>query len=331
MRSSTKRSFVRTENSGLIELSHGIRRDMKGNNKEITLGRKVKASRTSYLMIAPFALLFTVFTVIPVVVAIILSFTSFNMVQFPTFVGLENYSRMLLDDEIFLIAIRNTLIFAFLTGPLGYVMSFIFAWCINEFRSVFKALLTLIFYAPALAGNVYYVWTYIFSGDQYGFLNNYLISGGLISEPIQWLTDKNYNLSVVVIVVIWLSMGAGFLAFVAGLQSINKEYYEAAAIDGIRNRWQELRHVTLPQMVPQLLFGAVTSISASFAVGYQSIALTGFPSTDYSTHTLLIHMLDYGTVRYEMGYASTVAVFLFGMMLLSWIVINKMLRRISND
>lgn len=304
---------------------------MKRRNNDMAISRQIKANRTSYLMIAPFATLFIVFTVIPVIVAILLSFTSFNMVKFPTFVGLENYSRMLLDDEIFLIAVRNTLIFAFLTGPFGYIMSFIFAWCINEFKSIFKSLLTLVFYAPALAGNVYYVWTYIFSGDQYGFLNNYLISSGLLSEPVQWLTDKNYNLIVVIVVVIWLSMGAGFLAFIAGLQSINKEYYEAAAIDGIRNRWQELRHVTLPQMVPQLLFGAVTSISASFAVGYQSIALTGFPSTDYSTHTLLIHMLDYGTVRYEMGYASTVAIFLFSMMLFSWILINKMLRRISND
>ena len=298
---------------------------------EKTLWQKIREHRTSYLMMAPFGLLFLVFTVVPVLAAILLSLTSFNMIQLPVFVGLENYARMLLDDEIFLIAIKNTLIFAFLTGPLGYLLSFLFAWCINEFRPVSRAILTLIFYAPALAGNVYFVWTYIFSGDRYGFVNNYLMSLGFLSEPVQWLTDKNYNLAVVVIVVIWLSMGAGFLAFVAGLQSINPEYYEAAAIDGIRNRWQELRHVTLPQMVPQLLFGAVTSISASFAVGYQSIALTGFPSTDYSTHTLLIHMLDYGTVRYEMGYASTVAVFLFGMMLVSWILINRLLRRISND
>ncbi len=293
--------------------------------------KEMYLSRTSYFMMAPFALLFLVFTVIPVIVAIFLSFTSFNMVSLPTFVGLENYSRMLLDDEIFLIAIKNTLVFAFITGPFGYVMSFVFAWFINEFRSVYKSILTLVFYAPALAGNVYYVWTYIFSGDQYGFLNNYLLTWGILSEPVQWLTDTNFNLYVVIIVVIWLSMGAGFLAFVAGLQSINREYYEAAAIDGVSNRWQELRHVTLPQMVPQLLFGAVTSISSSFAVGYQSIALTGFPSTDYSTHTLLIHMLDFGTVRYEMGYAATVAVFLFMMMLFSWILINRALRRLAND
>jgi multiple sugar transport system permease protein len=304
--------------------------DSKTQNSH-SLGKRIRSSHTSYFMMAPFAALFLVFTVIPVFTAVVLSFTSFNMVQFPTFVGLENYSRMFLEDEIFILAIKNTLIFAFITGPVGYVLSFVFAWCINEFNPRVRSILTLIFYAPTLAGNVYFVWTYIFSGDQYGFVNNYLMSWGLLNEPIQWLTDTNYNLMVVIIVVIWLSMGSGFLAFVAGLQNIDRQYYEAAAIDGIRNRWQELRHVTLPQMGPQLLFGAVMSISSSFAVGYQCSALTGFPSTDYSTHTLLLHMLDFGTIRYEMGYASTVAVFLFGLMLLSWMAVNKLLRKISGD
>lgn len=296
-----------------------------------TLGQRIIKSHTSYLMLAPFAILFLVFTIIPVIAAIGLSFTSFDMVQNPVFVGLENYSRMVLDDEVFIIAIKNTLIFAFLTGPLGYLLSFLFAWCINEFNPRLRSLLTLIFYAPSLAGNVYFVWTFIFSGDQYGFLNGFLMNWGFTSEPIKWLTDPEYNLGVVVLVVIWLSMGQGFLSFVAGLQNLNKTYFEAAAIDGIRNRWQELRHVTLPQMGPQLLFGAVMTISSAFAVGYQCSALTGFPSTDYSTHTLLLHMQDFGTIRYEMGYASTVAVFLFGMMLLSWMAVNKLLRKVSGD
>ena len=282
-------------------------------------------------MIAPFAILFTVFTIIPVVVAIGFSFTSFDMVNMPVFVGLENFERMLLEDEVFITALKNTLIFAFMTGPVGYILSFVFAWCINEFRPWLRSFLTLIFYAPSLTGNVYFVWTFIFSGDQYGFLNGFLMDMGFISEPITWLTDPKYNLWVCIIVVIWLSMGQGFLAFVAGLQNLNKAFFEAAAIDGIRNRWQELRHVTFPQMGPQLLFGAVMTISSAFAVGYQCSALTGFPSTDYSTHTLLLHMQDFGTIRYEMGYASTVAVFLFAMMVLSWMAVNKLLKKVSGD
>lgn len=295
------------------------------------LSKRMREHRSSYLMLAPFALLFTVFTVIPVMASVVLSFTNFNMVQLPQFVGLSNYSRLFLDDEEFLTALRNTLIFAFMTGPLGYILSFVFAWCINEFNPRLRSLLTLIFYAPSLAGNVYYVWTYIFSGDQYGLTNSYLMSLGIIGEPIQWLTDTRYTMAVCIIVVVWLSMGTGFLSFVAGLQNLDRQYFEAAALDGVHNRWQELRHVTLPQMGPQLLFGAVMTISGAFAVGYQNAALTGFPSTDYSTHTLLLHMLDFGTVRYEMGYACTVAAFLFGLMLLSWMAISKLLRRLSGD
>ena len=282
-------------------------------------------------MLAPFTVFFMVFTVIPVLVAMVLSFTTFNMAEFPKFVGLQNYFRLFLEDEVFIIALKNTLIFALITGPIGYVLSFIFAWFINEFPSKIRAILTLMFYAPSLVGNVYFIWSYIFSGDQNGLINGALMQLGIVSTPIQWLTDTDYNLGVMIFVVLWLSMGQGFLSFVAGLQNMNKTYYEAAAIDGIRNRWQELRHVTLPQLVPQLLFGAVTSISSAFAVGYQNMALTGFPSTDYSTHTLLLHMLDFGTVRFEMGYASTVAVFLFALMLLSWMFVNRLLSKLSGD
>ena len=289
------------------------------------------SSRTSYLMLAPFTVLFAVFTVVPVAAAVALSFSNFNMVQFPSFVGLENYSRLFLDDEVFIIALKNTLSLAALTGPVGYILSFVLAWFINEFNPKLRAVLTLLFYAPALAGNLYFVWTYIFSGDQGGLLNGFLRNWGFISQPIQWLTDTRYMMGVVIVVIIWLSLGSGFLAFVAGLQNVNRECYEAAAIDGIRNRWQELRHVTLPQMVPQLLFGAVMSISSAFAVGYQCMMLTGFPSTDYATHTLLLHMLDFGTGRYEMGYASTVAVFLFAMMLISWVLINRLLSKVAGD
>ncbi|MBQ8753236.1 MAG: sugar ABC transporter permease [Clostridia bacterium] len=296
------------------------------------LSKRIREYRTSYVMLAPFALLFTVFTVIPVFASVILSFTNFNMVQTPTFAGLDNYARLFLEDEEFLISLKNTIIFAFMTGPVGYILSFVFAWCINEFNPKLRSILTLIFYAPSLAGNVYVVWTYIFSGDQYGLINSYLMSWGFMGEPIQWLTDPQYTMAVCIIVVIWLSMGTGFLSFVAGLQNLDRQYFEAAALDGIRNRWQELRHVTLPQMGPQLLFGAVMTISSAFAVGYQNAALTGNPSTDYSTHTLLLHMLDFGgTTRYEMGYACTVAVFLFALMLLSWMAINKLLRRLSGD
>lgn len=295
----------------------------------IPLKKRLWDARASYVLLFPFVLLFLVFTVIPILSSVALSFTSFNMLQMPQFVGFDNYIRMFLEDDVFLKALKNTLVFAIITGPLGYVLSFVVAWLINEMNRGIRWFLTLVMYAPTLAGNIYYIWTYIFSGDSKGLINASLIQSGILNDPIQWLTDPKYNVVVVLIVVVWMSLGTGFLAFVAGFHALDRTYFEAAAIDGVRNRFQELWYVTLPQMAPQLLFGAVMSISNAFAIGYANAAITGFPSSNYSTHTLLLHMLDYGTIRFEMGYASAIAVVLFGMMLLSWVLIKKALSKLS--
>ena len=238
---------------------------------------------------------------------------------------------MFADDSVFFIAVKNTLIFALITGPLGYAMSFIFAWMINDFGRGMRSFLTMLFYAPTLAGNVFFIWLFIFSGDSYGLVNSFLMKYGIILEPIQWLTDSKYSMGVVILVMLWLSLGAGFLSFIAGFQNLNRECFEAGAIDGIRNRWQELWYITVPQMAPQMMFAAVMTISSSFAVGYQCMELTGFPSTDYSTHTILLHILDVGTIRFDMGYASALAVILFGTMVLMWKIISSALSRVSGD
>lgn len=295
----------------------------------IPLSRRIYNFRASYILLAPFLLLFLVFTVIPVFSSVVLSFTSFDMLQTPQFLGFDNYIRMFLEDDIFTKALKNTLVFAIITGPLGYVLSFVVAWLINEMNRGIRWFLTLVMYAPTLAGNIYYIWTYIFSGDSKGLVNSFLIRMGIINDPVQWLTDSNYNVAVVLIVIIWMSLGTGFLAFIAGFNALDRSYFEAAAIDGVKNRFQELWFITLPQMAPQLLFGAVMSISNAFAVGYANSAITGFPSSNYSTHTLLLHMLDYGTIRFEMGYASAIAVVLFAIMLISWVVIKKALSKLS--
>lgn len=280
-------------------------------------------------MLLPFTTVFVVFVLIPISVAIVLSFTYFNMLNIPRFVGLDNYIRMFTDDSVFPIAVKNTLIFAVLTGPLGFFLSFFFAWLINELPRSIRSVLTLMFYAPTLAGNVYFIWLFIFSGDAYGFVNSTLMQLGVLSEPVRWLTDTRYMMAVVVIVMLWLSMGSGFLSLIAGLQNMDRSLYEAGCVDGISNRWQELWYITIPQMIPQMLFAAVMSISTSFSVGYQSMALTGFPSTDYAAHTMVLHIYDIGSVRFEMGYASALAVVLFLAMVLSWGGINKLLRKLG--
>lgn len=288
---------------------------------------KLKKQLPSVLFLTPFTVFFLMFTIVPILAAIVLSFTYFNMVSTPTFVGFDNYIRLFFNDDVFLIALKNTAIFAMITGPISYVLSFFVAWLINEFNRTVRTILTLIFYLPSLAGNVYFVWTYIFSGDSYGFLNSILLRLGVVFGPVQWLTDTRYMMAVVIVVILWLSLGTGFLSFVAGLQSLNRELYESAAIDGIPNRFAELWYITLPQMGPQLLFGAVMQISTSFAIGYECMNLTGFPSTDYATQTLVLHILDFGQVRFEMGYACAIAVVLFAIMLLMWKVINKVLSK----
>lgn len=283
-----------------------------------------------YLLVLPFMLLFTLFTIIPVVISLPIAFTNFNMVQIPQFVGFENFKRLFLEDEVFLIAIKNTMIFAIVTGPVSYFLCLFVAWLINDYPRYLRAFLTLVFYAPSMTSSAYVVWNYIFSGDMYGFLNSSLMRLGIISDPIQWLTDVRYTMPVVIVVQLWLSLGAGFLSFIAGLQNIDKAMYEVGAIEGIRNRWQELFYITLPSMGPQLLFGAVMQISSSFAAGAVSMQLTGFPSTDYSTHTIVLHAQDYGFTRYEMGYASAVCFVLFVVMLLANEIIRAILKNYTD-
>lgn len=289
-----------------------------------------KNNKIYYFLLAPFLIFFIIFMLIPTISSIVLSFTDFNMVQLPHFVGIDNYLRLLFSDKIFILSLKNTLILALITGPIGYMLSFVLAWLINSFNRRLRSIFTFFIYSPALAGNVYFMWTYIFSSDRRGLLNNLLLQFKFIKEPVYWLTDTKYNFTVVIIVVLWMSFGTGFLSFISGLQTLDPVYYEAASIDGLKNRWQELYYVTFPQMGPQLLFGAVMTISSSFAIGAQCAALTGNPSTDYSTHTILLHMQDYANTRFELGYASAIAVVLFVIMLLSWLLIQRVLKQFND-
>ncbi|MDD6236819.1 MAG: sugar ABC transporter permease [Clostridiales bacterium] len=304
---------------------------MRNQNKKGSIGCFFRQYGVSYFMLSFWLIIFFVFTVLPILSSVVLSFTDFDMLRVPNFVGLNNYLRLLLNDNVFLIALKNTLVFAIITGPVGYLMSFVLAWFINDTGKYVSTFLTMLFYAPSLVGNVYFIWMYLFSGDSYGMINSWLIRLNIIIEPIQWLTDARYNIYVVILVILWMSMGTGFLAFVAGFKQLNNSLFEAGALDGVRNRWQELYYIVLPQMAPQLMIGAVLAIAGSFAVGYQCMMLTGFPSTDYSTHTIVLHILDHGYYRYEMGYASCISVVLFVLMLVTWAIISKGIRKFSDE
>jgi multiple sugar transport system permease protein len=297
--------------------------------KQGSLGYLLKKNRESYFLMAPYFILFTFFTILPVAMSVAFSFTYYNMLEVPTFIGWKNYIKLFLEDDIFLISLKNTLILALVTGPISYFMCLLFAWIINEFKGWLRAFLTLIFYAPSISGNAYIVWRLILSGDRYGYLNGILLDWGIIDEPILWLLTPQWIMPALIVVQLWLSLGTGFLAFIAGLQTVDKTLYEAGAIDGIKNRWQELWYITLPAMKPQLMFGAIMQITNAFAIADVSIQLMGNPSANYAGATVVTHLLDYGTVRFEMGYASAIATVLFFLMIGTNQIVQKLLRRVG--
>lgn len=297
--------------------------------KKYSLWSEMKRKKACYLYILPFGILFFTFTVLPVILSIGLSFTNYNVFSFPDFVAFDNYIDLFFSDSIFLKAVLNTVTIALVTGPIGYIASFLLAWMINNLSSKIQFLMVLLIYSPTISGNLFTIWAIIFSDDANGYLNSLLMYFGLTDTNIYFLTDKDYMMPVVIIVTLWMSMGAGFLSFVAGIKGVDRSQIEAGAIDGIKNRWQEVWYIILPSMKPQLLFGAVMSINSAFACGAVSTAMCGMPSTDYAVHTVVNHLSDYGNTRFEMGYASAIATVLFIIMIACKKLIQKMLSKVG--
>lgn len=291
--------------------------------------KEMKQNWIAYVMVAPYMILFTMFTIVPVFLSIFISFTDFNMLEWPNIVWLKNYVTLFFDDDIFLIAIKNTFIFAVIVGPSSYIMSFLVAWFINELPPKVRAFVTLIFYAPSISGQVYLIWGTLFSSDSYGWANAVLLKLGIIDAEIAWFQNETYVMPLCIVVSLWTSLGTSFLAFIAGLQGIDHSLFEAGAVDGVRNRWQELYYITLPSMKPQLMFGAVMSITGSFGFGGIVTALAGFPSVNYCAHTIMHHLEDYGGARYEIGYSSAIAVILFLMMIGANMLVKKILSKLG--
>ena len=302
------------------------RKDM---TKAQWIWKEMKRNWVGYVMVAPFVILFTIFTVVPVLLSIAFSFTDFNMLQVPSIIWFDNYIRLFLDDDIFMTACQNTLVFAVIVGPVSYFMSLMVAWFINELSPKIRAVVTLVFYAPSISGEAYLIWKTLFSGDSYGWANAWLLKLGIITKEIQWFEDADYVMPLCIVVALWCSLGTSFLSFIAGLQGIDRSYYEAGAVDGIKNRWQELWYITLPSMKPQLLFGAIMAITGAFGFGSVVTALCGFPSVDYAAHTIMHHLEDYGSQRFEIGYSSSIAVILFIIMVGANVLVKKALSKVG--
>lgn len=264
-----------------------------------------------YLFVLPYALVFIVFILVPVILAVVLSFTNFNAIEFPSWVGFLNYITLITNDEVFMqFVLPNTVVYAVVVGVGGYVLSFILAWALCNMTKLPRTIFAFILYSPSLAAGVAMtvLWKVIFSGDQTGLLNSWLMSLGVITEPIIWLVSADYVLPIVIVIGLWSSMGIGFLSMIAGILNSDESLYEAAAIDGVNNRFQEMIYVTIPQMKPQMLFAAVMAIVNAFQNGAISAMLVGNPSPGYASQLIVNHIEDYGFLRYEMGYAAAVSV-----------------------
>lgn len=275
-------------------------------------GRRLGNVGSAYLYVTPYALLFLLFIVIPVGVAVALSFTNFNAVQMPGFVGLRNYVSLLTQDAVFMqYVLPNTVLFAMIVGPGGYLLSFLLAWCLSQISRLPRTILALLIYSPSMTSGVAMsvVWRVIFSGDERGYLNALLLNLGWIDEPVAFLQSTSFLMPVMIVVALWSSMGVGFLAMLAGMLNEDEEVYEAASIDGIRNRLQEVFYITIPLMKPQMLFGMVMAVVNTFQVGHIGVSLSGSNPTPQYAGQLIVNLIeDYGFIRYEMGYASAASV-----------------------
>ena len=287
-------------------------------------------SEVSMLVIAlPFLILFFIFTVLPVLASLVLSFCSYDTITAPKWAGLDNFLRMFVTDDMFGKVATNTVMFAIITAPAGFLLSYVLAWFINEFNPSVRSFLSFLFYAPNLVGNAYFIWQTAFSADAYGYVNSLLLSVGLIDKPIQWLTNPEYIVPIIMAVTIWSSLGVSFLADIAGLQSINVSLFEAGAIDGIRNRWQELWYITLPSMKEILLFGAVMQIASSFSIGPVITTMCSYPTVNNCADTIVMYLTDIAHTRMEMGYAAAISIFLFAMMAIFRWLIGKLLNSVG--
>lgn len=292
------------------------------------LQKWVRKEGSAYAFLSAYGLMFIIFIVVPVAAAVMLSFTFFDTIQAPQFIGLRNYISLITQDDTFMKnVLPNTIQFAVLVGPGGYAFAFMLAWMLAQLPKGPRTIFALILYSPSMTAGVAMavVWKTLFSGDQTGYLNSFLMGLGAIREPIQWLQSPQYLMPIMIIVTLWSSMGIGFLAMLAGILEINPELYEAAALDGMKSRWQEIFMLTIPSMKPQMLFGAVMAIVGTFQAGAIGVTLSGTnPTPQYAGQLIVNHIEDYGFLRYEMGYAAAVSVVLLMMVLFFSRISNRL-------
>ena len=284
-------------------------------SKKKGLFRGLFEQRCSYLFIAPAIILFFVFVFIPVIASLLLSFTKYNILSPPQWVGLDNYRQIFLNDPRFWKALRNTAVYVVGVVPVGIWLSLLLAVAIDQ-KIRFKNFYKTLFFMPVVTSVIAYsvIWRWLFAGEKYGLINHWLIKIGL--SPVDWLMSPTWILPAIMIMAIWGGLGYNIFLLLVGLQTIPNTFYEAAEVDGATS-WHKFWHITLPLLRPTLLFVVIMSVINSFQVFEQVYIMTAGTSEGVggvldSALTLVSYLYEKGFRRFEMGYASAIAYILFG-------------------
>lgn len=289
---------------------------------------KKRKFNDAYMFVLPYFLIFFFFVILLIVISVVLSMTYYDTINFPTFVGLRNYINLFTQDSDFMqFALPTTIKYALIIGPGGYIISFVMAWLLSQISHRIRTVLAIILYSPSLTSGVLMavIWKVVFSGDTRGYLNYFLLDLGFINEPVQWLQDTNMIFGIMIFVGLWSSMSVGFLAILSGILNVDKDLYEAAYMDGMKNRWQEIFYITIPSMKPQMLFAAVMAVVGTFNAAGLATALSGsYPPPQLAGWMIVDHMYDFGFSRYEMGYASAMSVVLLSLVMFFYFVSTKL-------
>lgn len=289
---------------------------------------KLNKQKVSYLFIALPALLFFVFQLAPVFISFFWSFTRYDVVHAPRFIGLANYKSILFNDPLFWKAVFNTMVYVIGVVPIGICLSLILAVAIDQkikFKNFFKS----VFFLPTVTAivAVSVIWKWLYAGEKYGLLNYAIMKLGF--HPIDWLSSPGWTLPSIMIMSVWAGVGYNMILFLAGLQTIPHVMYEAAEIDGA-GFWKKFFHITLPLLKPTIVFVSMMSFIFSFQVFEQVYIMTGaqggIGGVLNSALTIVAYLYDKGFQKFQMGYASALAYIIF-----FWIfvltMINKRLMR----
>jgi len=289
---------------------------------------KKRRFNDAYFFIVPYFTIFFTFVIALIVISVVLSFTYYDTINFPTWVGLKNYIDLFTTDTDFMqYALPTTIKYALIIGPGGYIISFLMAWLLSQVSYKVRTVLAIILYSPSLTSGVLMavIWKVTFSGDTRGYLNYFLLNLGFINEPIQYLQNTSMIFGIMIFVGLWSSMSVGFLAMLSGILNIDKDLYEAAYVDGMKSRWQEIFYITIPSIKPQMLFGAVMAVVGTFNAAGLASALTGaYPPPQLAGWLIVDHMNDFGFGRYEMGYASAMSVVLLMIVMIFYYVSHRL-------